>query len=208
MVGVSSDLPTMKLSRRTWLIALAGLAGVACLPGCERRPTFLNTDITGADYGRVLALTDHTGKRRTLDDFRGKVIVLFFGYTQCPDVCPTTMVEMREVMAMLGPDADRIQVLFVSIDPARDTTELLSQYVPAFDPRFLGLRGTDAETAEAAREFKIFYKKVEGSEPEHYTMDHSAGMYVLDTAGRMRLFVRYGQKPEPIVADLKTLLAS
>ena len=198
----------MTLSRRTWLFTLAAAAGAACLTGCEPRLHFQNTDITGATYGRALSLTDHTGQRRTLEDFRGKLVVLFFGYTQCPDVCPTTLVEMREVMALLGPDADRVQVLFVSIDPARDTQALLAQYVPAFDARFLGLRGTDAETAEVAREFKIYYKKVDGSDPAHYTMDHSAGLYILDATGRMRLFVRYGQQPGPIAADLKTLLTA
>jgi protein SCO1/2 len=169
--------------------------------------SFRNTDVTGLDYAKDFSLTDHTGKRRTLADFKGKVVVVFFGYTQCPDVCPTTMAEMAGVMKQLGPDADKVQVLFVTIDPERDTQAFLAKYVPTFDPRFLGLRGDSAETAKVAKDFKVFYQKVPGKEPGSYTMDHTAGSYVFDPKGRIRLFLRHGQGPDPVVHDLKILLA-
>jgi len=176
------------------------------LAACDQQPKFANSDITGADYGHDFALIDHNGQPRTLADFKGKVVAIFFGYTQCPDVCPTTMVEMMEVMKMLGADAARVQVLFVTIDPQRDTRELLGQYVPGFDKRFLGLTGTPEQIAAVAKEFKVFYQKVPGKTEDSYTMDHFAGQYVFDRQGRLRLFVRYGQKPEAIAADLRLLL--
>jgi protein SCO1/2 len=169
--------------------------------------SFKNTDVTGLDYAKDFSLTDHNGKRRTLSDFKGKVVVAFFGYTQCPDVCPTTMAEMAGVLKQLGPDADRVQVLFITIDPERDTQEFLAKYVPSFDPRFLGLRGDSAETAKVAKDFKVFYQKVPGKEPGTYTMDHTAGSYVFDPKGRVRLFLRHGQGPEPVLHDIKLLLA-
>jgi protein SCO1/2 len=168
---------------------------------------FKNTDVTGLDYAKDFQLTDHNGKPRTLADFKGKAVVVFFGYTQCPDVCPTTMAEMASVMKELGPQADRVQVLFITLDPERDTPELLSKYVPAFDPRFLGLFGDKAATDKVAKEFKVFYQKVPGKEPGSYTMDHTAGSYVFDPQGRIRLFVRHGQGAEPIAHDLKLLLS-
>jgi protein SCO1/2 len=168
---------------------------------------FKNTDVTGLDYAKDFSLTDHNGKRRTLADFKGKVVVVFFGYTQCPDVCPTTMAELAGVLKQLGPDADRVQVLFITIDPERDTQELLAKYVPSFDPRFLGLRGDSAETAKVAKDFKVFYQKVPGKAPGAYTMDHTAGSYVFDSKGRVRLFLRHGQGPEPVLHDIKLLLA-
>ena len=167
---------------------------------------FKNTDVTGIDYARDFALTDHNGKPRTLANFRGKVVLIFFGYTQCPDVCPTTMAEMAAVMQRLGPRADDVQVLFVTLDPARDTQALLSNYVPSFDRRFIGLRGDQAATEKVAREFKIFYQKVPGSKPDEYSIDHTAGSYVFDTQGKVRLFVRHGQGPDPIAHDLELLL--
>ncbi|MEO8598250.1 MAG: SCO family protein [bacterium] len=167
---------------------------------------FQNTDITGIDYAKDFALTDHNGKARTLADFKGKAVVVFFGYTQCPDVCPTTMAEMASVMQELGPLSDRVQVLFVTIDPERDTQALLAQYVPAFDPRFLGMFGDKAATEKIAKDFRIFYQKVPGKEPGIYTMDHTAGSYVFDPQGRIRLFIRHGQGAAPIVSDLKLLL--
>ncbi|MGV8893567.1 MAG: SCO family protein [Burkholderiaceae bacterium] len=167
---------------------------------------FQNTDITGIDYAKDFALTDHNGKARTLADFKGKAVVVFFGYTQCPDVCPTTMAEMASVMQELGPLSDRVQVLFVTIDPERDTQALLAQYVPAFDPRFLGMLGDKAATEKIAKDFRIFYQKVPGKEPGSYTMDHTAGSYVFDPQGRIRLFIRHGQGAAPIVSDLKLLL--
>ena len=160
----------------------------ACSP---EGPKFKSTDITGSSFGRELALTGHDGKPRTLADFRGKAVVLFFGYTHCPDICPTTLVDMAEVIKKLGADAARVQVLFVTLDPERDTPEVLSKYVPVFDPGFFGLRGDAAATQRVAQEFKIFYEKRPGSTPSSYTVDHSAQSYVIDPQGRLRLFVRY-----------------
>jgi len=177
------------------------------LPGKQQQVAFQNTDVTGLDYAKGFALTDHTGKPRTLADFKGKVVVVFFGYTQCPDVCPTTMAEMASVMQKLGPLADQVQVLFITLDPERDTQQLLASYVPAFDKRFIGLRGTPEQTAKTAKEFKVFYAKVPGSDPNGYTIDHTAGSYVFDRDGRLRLFIRHGQGPDPIVHDLRQLLS-
>lgn len=187
--------------------------------GCDRQsegtqmmlsPTkssFKNTDVTGLDYGKDFSLTDHNGKPRTLADFKGKAVVVFFGFTQCPDVCPTTLSEMAAVMQQLGPLSDKVQVLFISVDPDRDTPELLSKYVPAFDQRFLGLVGDKAATEKVAKEFRVFFQKVPGKDPGSYTMDHTAGSYVFDPEGRLRLFVRHGQGAEPIAHDLKMLLS-
>ncbi len=169
--------------------------------------TFQNTDVTGLDYAKDFTLTDHNGKVRTLADFKGKAVVIFFGYTQCPDVCPTTMAEMAAVMKELGPLADKVQVLFVSLDPERDTPQLLAHYVPAFDARFLGLVGDKAATDRIAKDFKVFYQKVPGKQAGSYTVDHTAGSYVFDPQGRIRLFIRHGQGAAPIVHDLKLLLS-
>ena len=181
------------------------------LSGCDKlasKPaSFQNTDVTGLQYAQDFALTDQNGKPRTLADFKGKVVVMFFGYTQCPDVCPTTMAELAGVMKELGPLADQVQVLFVTVDPERDTQVLLAQYVPAFDKRFLGLYGDAAATAKVAKEFKVFYAKVPGKEPGSYSMDHTAGSYVFDKNGKVRLFLRHGQGAAPIVHDLKQLLS-
>ena len=176
------------------------------LAACNKPVVFNNVDITGAEYARDFALTDHTGKPRTLADFKGKVVFMFFGFTQCPDVCPTTMAEMASVLKELGPDADKVQVLFVTVDPARDTQELLAQYVPAFDPRFIGLYGDAAATAKVAKEFKVFYAKSAGTTPDSYSMDHTAGSYVFDQQGKIRLFVRHGNGAAPIAQDIKLLL--
>lgn len=181
------------------------LALAACSKPAQP-PTFNNVDITGAEYARDFALTDHTGKPRTLADFKGKVVFLFFGFTQCPDVCPTTMSEMASVLKTLGPQADKVQVLFVTVDPERDTQELLAQYVPAFHPSFIGLFGDAAATAKVAKEFKVFYAKSAGTTPDAYSMDHTAGSYVFDTDGKIRLFVRHGKGAEPIAQDIKLLL--
>ncbi len=198
--------------RHLFVLLSLPLALSLTLVGCDGssgggKPSFRNTDITGADFAKELALTGHDGKPRTLADFRGKAIVVFFGYTQCPDVCPTTLAELAEVMTQLGPQADEVQVLFVSVDPERDTQELLANYVPAFDKRFLGLYGDAEATARAAKAFKVFYQKVPGKTPGSYTMDHTAGSYVFDRQGRVRLFIKHGTGPEPIVHDLKLLLA-
>ena len=175
------------------------------LAACSK-PGFNNVDITGANYANDFSLTDHTGARRTLADYRGKVVVIFFGYTQCPDVCPTTMQEMTEVRRQLGREGEAVQVLFVTIDPQRDTREVLAQYVPGFDPSFVGLYGTPEETARTAKQFKVFYQKVPGKTETSYTMDHTAGSYVIDKSGRPRLFLRHNQGAAPIVADLRQLL--
>jgi protein SCO1/2 len=192
------------------LLALGLLAVCMMLAGCGEKtapaPTFKNVDITGAAFARDFALTDHTGKPRTLADYKGKVVVMFFGFTQCPDVCPTTMAEMSAVMKQLGPQAEQVQVLFVTVDPERDTKELLSQYVPAFDQRFVGLYGTPEQTAAVAKEFKVFYSKVEGKTPGSYSIDHTAASYIFDRNGKVRLLVRHNQGPAPIVHDIKQLL--
>ena len=177
------------------------------LIGCgPAQPGFRNTDVTGSDCCRDFRLTDHNGKTRTLADFRDKAVVMFFGYTQCPDVCPTTMLEMKAVLQQLGTDAQRVQMLFVTLDPERDTRELLSNYVPAFDPSFIGLYGDLETTARTAKEFRVFYQKQPGSTPTSYTVDHTAGSYVFDPQGRVRLFVRHGDGGANLAADLRTLL--
>jgi protein SCO1 len=191
------------------LIKLLFLALALTLAGCDKPApplAFKNTDLTGLAYASDFALTDHTGKPRTLADFKGKVVVVFFGYTQCPDVCPTTMADMKAMMDQLGPQADQVQVLFITIDPERDTQALLAEYVPSFDKRFLGLRGDAAATDKVAKEFKVFYGKAEGKEAGSYTMDHTAASYVFDRNGKVRLFVRYGQGAAPLVHDVKQLL--
>lgn len=177
------------------------------LAGCDSQPQFGNTDISAAGYATDFALTDHTGKPRTMADFRGKAVVIFFGYTQCPDVCPTTMTGMAEAMKLLGEDAGKVQVLFVTVDPERDTPQLLAQYVPVFNPSFLGLYADAQTIARTAQEFRIFYKKQPGSTPSTYTVDHTAGSYVYDPKGRLRLYVKHGEKPEVIAKDLKLLVA-
>lgn len=186
---------------------LAMLAMALALAACTKAPVvFKNTDITGATYARDFALLDHTGKARTMADFKGKVVLMFFGYTQCPDVCPTTLTELAQVMKELGPKADQVQVLFVTVDPERDTQALLAQYVPAFDKRFLGLYGDASATAAVAKEFKVFYAKVDGREEGSYSMDHTSGSYVFDATGKIRLFVRHGQGAAPITHDLLQLI--
>ena len=188
---------------------VAALAAVALLAACSpEAPSFKGADITGASFGRDFALTGHDGRPRTLADFRGKAVVMFFGFTQCPDVCPTALSALAEAMRRLGPDAARVQVLFVTIDPERDTADLLSRYVPAFDPSFLGLRGDAAATARVAKEFKVLYQKVPGQTPDTYTMDHSAGLYLFDPQGRLRVFESHGQGAEAIAHDLAQLLRS
>jgi protein SCO1/2 len=186
-----------------FVIGVVGALAAGCAPDGSK---FQASDVTGAAFGREFQLNDAAGKPRTLADYRGKAVVVFFGYTQCPDVCPTTLAELAEVMKKLGPDADRVQVLFVTIDPERDTPDLLSKYVPAFDPRFMGLYGDAAATARTAKEFKIIYQKQPGATPGSYTMDHSAGTYIFDPQGRLRLYVSYGQGPEAFAHDLRELL--
>ena len=178
------------------------------LTACSPKPEFKNIDITGSTaFGKDFSLLDPDGKVRTLADFKGKVVVMFFGYTQCPDVCPTTLTEMQQVMTLLGPQSDKVQVLFFSLYPERDTAEILKQYVPAFDPRFLGLRPADEAALErVTKDFKIYYKKVPGTKPGSYTMDHTAGSYAFDPEGRLRLYIKHAQGPETLAHDLKELL--
>ncbi|MEK8049851.1 SCO family protein [Ideonella sp. DXS22W] len=202
-------------SRRRALALAAALLAAGVLTGCERgapgaggsRASFKGVDITGADYARQLNLNDPDGKARTLAEFKGKLVVVFFGYTQCPDVCPTTMGELAEVKRSLGSDGAKVQGIFVTVDPERDTAELLKAYVANFGPDMLGLRGTPEQTQAAAKEFKVFFSRVPGKTDTSYTIDHTAGSYVFDTQGRVRLFVRYGGGGKALAEDLKTLLA-
>ncbi len=190
------------------------LAGVALLAACDRPAggaaslSFHGADISGAEYARSLALTDQNGQPRTLADFKGKVVVVFFGYTQCPDACPTTMSELAQAKKALGKDGERVQGVFVTVDPERDSAEILKSYMASFDPSFVALRGTPEQTAATAKEFKVFYAKSPGKTPGSYSMDHTAGSYVFDARGRVRLFERYGSGAEALTADLKALLAS
>jgi protein SCO1 len=176
------------------------------LASCADKPSFRNTDITGAEFAREFSLTDHNGTPRTLNDFKDKAVVVFFGFTQCPDVCPTTLAEMTEAVKLLGDNGKRLQVLFITIDPERDTPELLKKYVPAFHPTFLGLTGSADAIAKVAKEFKVFYQKSPGKTAGSYTMDHTANSYVFDPQGKVRLVIKHGAGAEPLVQDLKQLL--
>jgi protein SCO1/2 len=180
------------------------ICSLALLAGCDERPKFRSTDITGADYGKSLELIDHNGRRRTLEDFRGKAVVVFFGFTHCPDICPTTLADLSQAIRQLGADAERVQVLFVTVDPERDTPEVLAKYVTAFDPRFLGLYGDAAATQRVAKEFKIYYEKRKTGAT--YSVDHSGQSYVIDPQGRLRLFVRHDRIASDLPDDLRTLL--
>lgn len=207
-------------SRRDWLSVVGRAVAVVAIGGavaaCDRKdmnplsggeePKFNGVDITGAKYARQLSLKDASGKPRTLQEFRGKVVFVFFGFTQCPDVCPTTMAELAEVRRRLGPRADEVQGIFVTVDPQRDTPEMLGEYVTALDPGFIGLTGTEEEVAAAAREFKVFFQKVPAKEGPGYTMDHTAGAFLFDRQGRARLFTRYGMGADALMADIKALL--
>ena len=196
----------MTASRRAF-----ALTTLAFLSGCDRfakagAPTFHFTDITGAEFARRLDLPDVDGKARTLADWKGKVTVVFFGYTQCPDVCPTTMAELAQIRKLLGADGDKLQTVFVTIDPERDTPEILKAYVANFGPGVAALRGTAEQTAAAAKEFKVFFAKVPGRNGGNYTMDHSAASFVFDPAGRVRLYVPYGGDSKKFAADLQQLV--
>ena len=189
-------------SPRFWSIIICSLALAGA--GCDSSPKFKSTDITGADYGKSLDLTDHNGKPRHLQDFQGKAVVVFFGFTHCPDVCPTTLAEMAQVVKQLGPDGDRVQVVLVTVDPERDTKEALAKYVTAFDPRFLGMYGDLEQTRRVAKDFKIYFEKRKTGDT--YSIDHSAQSYVIDPQGRLRLFVRHDRISSDLPDDLKTLL--
>ena len=205
-----------RFARRSVLLAAAALftavlSGLtACdgrAPGAAARPSFKGVDITGAEYARTLSLTDADGQPRTLADYKGKVVLVFFGYTQCPDVCPTTMAELAEVKRQLGADGARVQGLFVTVDPERDSAALLKAYMANFGPDIVGLRGTPDEIKAAAKEFKVYFSKVPGKTATSYTVDHTAGSYVFDAKGRVRLFTRYGSGAQALIDDLKILLA-
>lgn len=202
--------PALVVKRRAILgLALATFAAAGCdkfLPGSKT--PFNGVDVTGSDLGPDFRLIDHNGKERSLADFRGKVVTLFFGFTHCPDVCPTTLSDMAQAVKLLGPDGARVQVLFVTVDPKRDTPELLKNYVPAFNPTFLGLRGDAAATAKVTQDFKIYAAERPGKTPESYTVDHSAQSLVFDTNGRLRLMLPYGTPGDKIASDLRVLLNS
>jgi protein SCO1 len=211
------------------LAGFGAVLGVSLLVGCDKAPTastgsgdvatpagtaaapadraFTGIDITGAAYARNFVLTDPQGKTRTLDDFKGRVVVVFFGFTQCPDVCPTTLAELAQIRQSLGPDGERLQGIFVTVDPERDTAELIGAYVGNFDPSFVALRGDLEQTRAVAREFKVYFAKVPGRTDGQYTIDHTAGLYVFDAQGRIRLFIRHGTPATAIAADLKRILA-
>lgn len=199
----------MKSCLRSIALIITVLALAAC---SEKKIAFHSVDITGATYAQDFSLPDVDGKTRTMKDFAGKIVVVFFGFTQCPDVCPTTMAEVVAVKKALDKnkagDGDKLQAVFITIDPERDTAAVLKSYMANFDPSFVGLRPASAEAlAETAKVFKIYYKKVEGKTAGSYTMDHTAASYVLDTKGRVRLFTRYGSGVEPLTNDVKQLLA-
>lgn len=202
----TSKTQTDLLQRRALLgvgLGVAAMGIAACKPN---KLAFSSVDVTGVDYGKGFELSDHNGQVRHLTDFAGKVVVLFFGYTQCPDVCPATMVELAQVKKLLGADGDRLQALFVTLDPERDSSDLLKAYMVNFDPMFLALRPTPEQLPALAKEFKIYYKKVPGKSADSYTMDHSAGSYIFDTKGQLRLFTRYGSGAPVLAADIALLL--
>ncbi|NBQ85912.1 MAG: SCO family protein [Betaproteobacteria bacterium] len=199
-------------SRRSWLRCTMSLGmglGALALAGCSPdKPAFRGIDITGADYARNFALPDFNGQMRTIADFKGKAVVVFFGFTQCPDVCPTAMSDLAQARQLLGKDGEQVQGIFITLDPERDTPEVLKAYATNFAPDFLALRGDAAQTEATAKAFKVYYKKVEGKTATSYTLDHSAGSYVFDTQGRIRLYTRHGAGAQALADDLKILLAS
>ena len=193
--------------RRTLLKSVTAVLAAVALSACSPdKPQFKSIDITGADYANGFNLTDHNGVPRSLQDFKGKVVVVFFGFTQCPDVCPTALAELAEVKRKLGSQSDRLQGIFITVDPERDTEEVLKAYMANFAPSFLALRPTMVQLPEVAKAFKIYYKKSEGKTAGSYTMDHSAGSYVFDPEGRVRLYTRYGSGAEALASDVALLL--
>lgn len=198
------------IARWRMIVAAAALAGATVLGACSKAPDFTNVDISGSkSFATDFSLPDTHGKVRTLADYKGKAVVLFVGYTHCPDVCPATMADLAQALQTLGPDASRVQVLFVTLDPARDTPDVLGAYVHAFNPAFEGLRpASDADLATFAKAFRVVYAKVPAKTGDDYTLDHTAGSYVFDPSGQLRLFARDGQGPDPWVHDLKLLLGS
>lgn len=192
------------------LLAAGLAAGMGLgLAGCSRQQTvkLQGVDVTGAEYAKDFPLPDADGKLRSIKDFAGKVTVVFFGYTQCPDVCPTTLQELVEAKQILGADGDKLQGVFVSLDPERDTPAVLKAYVGNFDPSMVALTGSPEQIAAVAKDFKVFYRKVEGKVPGAYTLDHTAGIYMFDPQGRLRAYHRYGAGAQSLAADAQTLLA-
>ena len=207
---MKTNLP-MRPGRRRAVKSLAGAVALSMmaglLPGCAPdKPQFKSIDLTGADYAQGFSLTDHNGQLRTLKDFAGKIVVVFFGFTQCPDVCPTSMAELTQVKQLLGPDGDKLQAVFITVDPERDTPALLKAYMANFDPTFLALRPTPEQLPQVAKDFKVYYKKVEGRTGGSYSMDHSAGSYIFDGNGHIRLYKRYGAGAEVLASDIRLLL--
>lgn len=191
----------------TFMLGAASVSAAALLGGCKPSPIkFEGVDVTGATYAKDFPLPDAAGKLRSVQDFSGKVVVVFFGYTQCPDVCPTTLQELVEVKAQLGEQGSRVQGVFVSLDPERDTPEVLQAYTQAFDPEMVALTGTPEQLSAVAKDFKVFFKKVEGKQPGSYTLDHSAGLYVYDPKGQLRVYHRYGQGAQALAKDVQALL--
>ena len=204
---------TIHSGRRNALNCIANyalFASTLALIGCssEQKPQFQSIDLTGADYAKDFSLPDQNGQIRSLKDFAGRVVVVFFGFTQCPDVCPTTMAELAQIKKALGADSEKLQGVFITMDPERDTAELLKAYMGNFDPGFVALRPTQEQLAAVAKDFKVFYKKVDGKTPGNYSIDHSAGSYVYDTKGRIRLYSRYGTGTEGLTSDIRLLLKS
>jgi len=203
------------ISRRfVGLGALGALGAATLLAGCDKlgfssapKASFQGVDLTGAAYARSFSLPDQDGRTRTLEDFKGKVVVVFFGFTQCPDVCPTTLAELAQVKQALGPDGDKVQGVFITVDPERDKPDLLKAYLGNFDPGFVALRGTPEQLKATAKEFKIYYAKVPGKTPDSYTMDHTAASFLFDPQGRVRVFSRYGAGAQALMGDIKTLIA-
>jgi protein SCO1/2 len=193
------------MNRRHLLTALGASLVCACT---QSKPPFKAIDLTGADYAKDFQLPDADGKVRSLADFRGKLVAVFFGYTQCPDVCPTTMAELAEAKKLLGAEADKLQVVFITVDPARDTPQVLKGYMGNFDPAFIALRPTPQQLEAVAKDFKVYYKKAEGATATSYTMDHSAATYVYDTKGQLRLYARYGAGPQALASDFRLLLGA
>jgi len=185
------------------------LLGLLCLlAACDNKPLQFNaTDITGVDYGSAIRLQDGDGKLRSMADFSGKVVAVFFGYTQCPDACPTSMALLSDIKQRLGEDGNRLQAVFITLDPERDSAAAISAYAKAFNPDFIALRGTPEETRAVAKAFGVFFEKHGDVAGGKYTIDHTAGIYLFDPQGRTRLFVRYGETPERLLADIKLLLA-
>lgn len=176
--------------------------------GADKKPSvqLIGTDITGADFAQDFNLLDHHGQKRQLKDYLGKTVIMFFGYTHCPDVCPTTMADMANAMKLLGEKANQVQVIFITLDPERDTQDVLAKYVPSFDQRFVGLYGDVAQTALVAKTYKVFFEKQLEAGKSGYTIDHSAGSYVYDKTGKIRIYFKYGQKPTEIASDLKQIM--